>query len=322
MSTVENDLHVDQEHDSDTAVAPFSRRAPRISQADVFRAADELLVQGDRPTIDRVRMRLGRGSPNTINDHLDTWWLKLGARLRDIPGQEFPQLPEPVSQTLLRLWNQALDGARAALQATLAERERGLVERAAAIETAAHELTERERVAAVRTAALEESLALAREQLVAANQRAQALESNAQEREAEYARLRARIQTLETACAQGREKLEAAAATHKAERSQFQERHDAAESHWMLELDRARHDAKETTRDYERQLKELRTQIGSLHDDRDHLRQQLAEARAELKAAGELRAQLERHFQRPQPGTGRPTGGAKSKRPAKRKRPA
>ena len=24
---------------------------------------------------------LGRGSPNTINEHLDAWWLKLGARL-------------------------------------------------------------------------------------------------------------------------------------------------------------------------------------------------------------------------------------------------
>jgi hypothetical protein len=322
MSTPEDDPETGEEVDADSAVAPFVRRAPRISQADVFRAADELLLQGDRPTIDRVRMRLGRGSPNTINDHLDTWWVKLGARLRDIPGQEFPQLPEPVSQTLLHLWNQALDGARAALQAMLAERERGLLERAAAIETAAHELTERERVATVRTAALEESLALACEQLVAANQRAQALESNAQEREAEYVRLRARIQILETACAQGREKLEAAAAAHKAERTHLQERHDAAESHWMREFDHTRHDAKETARDHERQLKELHAQMRSLHDDRDQLRQQLAEARAELKAAGELRAQLAHHFQRPQPGAGRRTGGAKSKPPAKRKRPA
>lgn len=47
---------------------PMTQRAPRISQADVFRAADELLVEGHRPTIDRVRMRLRRGSPNTIHD--------------------------------------------------------------------------------------------------------------------------------------------------------------------------------------------------------------------------------------------------------------
>jgi len=265
-------------------------------------------------------MRLGRGSPNTINDHLDTWWLRLGARLRDIPGQEFPQLPESVSQTLLHLWNQALDGARVALRDSLSERERALVEREVTVETTARELTERERAVALRMAALEESLALAREQLVAANQRAQALEASAQEREADCARLRTQIQTLETACAKTRDKLEAATAAHQSERTQLQARHEAAESHWMLELDRSRHDAKETARDHERQLKDQRMQIGSLHDDRDQLRQQLAAARAELRAAGELRAQLERHFPRSQPGGERRSGGAKSKRPSKRKR--
>jgi len=122
---------------------------------------------------------------------------------------------------------------------------------------------------------LEESLALAREQLVAANQRAQALEVNAQEREAEGARLRERIQ------------LQAAVAVHQSERTQLQERHNAAESHWMLELDRARQDAKESARDHERQLEELRMQIGSLRDNRDELRQQLGEARAEVKVAAE-----------------------------------
>ncbi len=74
----------------------FARRAPRISRVDVFQAADALLVEGHRPTIDRVQMKLGRGSPNTINDHLDVWWTKLGSRLRDLPGQEFPHLPERV----------------------------------------------------------------------------------------------------------------------------------------------------------------------------------------------------------------------------------
>src|SRR6185437_10839822 len=103
-------------------------RAPRISRADVFAAADELLLQGHRPTIDRVRMRLGRGSPNTINDHRDEWWAKLGSRLRDLPGQEFPQLPERVAHTLQQLWNEALDGAQVALQDGLTQREQVIVQ--------------------------------------------------------------------------------------------------------------------------------------------------------------------------------------------------
>jgi len=41
---------------------------------DVDRAADALLREGERPTIERIRARLGRGSPNTINPLLDAWW--------------------------------------------------------------------------------------------------------------------------------------------------------------------------------------------------------------------------------------------------------
>jgi hypothetical protein len=79
-----------EDNETEEIGLPLPQRAPRISQADVFRAADELLIEGHRPTIDRVRMRLGRGSPNTINDHMDLWWTKLGSRLRDLPGGMFP----------------------------------------------------------------------------------------------------------------------------------------------------------------------------------------------------------------------------------------
>src|SRR5882757_7386702 len=120
---------VTEERSNEAIGLPLTQRAPRISQTDVFRAADELLLEGHRPTIDRVRMRLGRGSPNTINDHLDAWWAKLGSRLRDVPGHEFPQLPERVAHALQHLWNEALDGARGALQETLLHREQAIAER-------------------------------------------------------------------------------------------------------------------------------------------------------------------------------------------------
>lgn len=44
-----------------------------ISEQDVFAAADKLLSRGERPTIERVRLQLGRGSPNTVNRLLDGW---------------------------------------------------------------------------------------------------------------------------------------------------------------------------------------------------------------------------------------------------------
>ena len=271
---------------------PFLRRAPRISQADVFRAADELLLEGHRPTIDRVRMRLGRGSPNTINDHLDDWWAKLGSRLRDVPGHEFPQLPERIGRTLQQLWTDALDAAREALQSALHDREQALAQRDLALDERARELDEREHTAMVRTAALEESLALAREQLAAANQRAQALEHSVQVREAEAERLHARIETLEADCSSVRAQLDAANSAHHAERLQLQERYTAAETHWLVEVDRARQHARETAKEYELQMKELRRRTEDLVGAHDRLRQDLLESRAELKTAGAVRQQL------------------------------
>lgn len=277
---------------ANSALAPATR-APRIAQDDVFRAADELLLEGHRPTIDRVRMRLGRGSPNTINEHLDAWWAKLGARLRDLPGQEFPQLPERVSQTLQHLWNEALDGARAALQATLHEREQALLAREEELEFRSRELAEREQALTARASALEESLTLAREQLVQAHERAQASERTGQERDRECQRLRARVEALEGDCVGTRTRLDAATAAHQAERAALTERHASAERHWLLEIDRLRQQAKDAAREHEKDLKELRRRLEVTTSERDDCRQNLLDARAELKAAMAVREQLE-----------------------------
>jgi chromosome segregation ATPase len=269
------------------------RRAARISQADVFAAADALLVMGARPTIDRVRMKLGRGSPNTINDHLDAWWAKLGARLRDLPGQEFPQLPERVAHTLQQLWNEALAGAHETLQTALLEREQSLHQREIALQHATQQLTEREHAITARAAALEESVVLARDQLTAANQRAQTLEKRLQERDVECARLRVRSEVLEVKANEVRGKLDAAVAAHRTERTQVEERHATAESHWLREVDRARQQTKDAAKEYQAQVKELRRRVDALQAERDELRENLLEARADLKTATAVREQLE-----------------------------
>jgi DNA repair exonuclease SbcCD ATPase subunit len=299
MSTVD-DLGIAHADSPDGAVSLFNRRAPRISQADVFQAADALLVQGDRPTIDRVRMRLGRGSPNTINDHLDAWWAKLGARLRDIPGREFPHLPERVAQSLQLLWNEALAGAHATLQATLGERGEALMKREAALGTLEQQLAAREAAAAARTGALEEGLSLARDQLTAANQRAERLETTLQEREADYARVQGRLNEVEATVVTLRTKADAVEGAHRQERARLEERHAVAEGHWLGELDRARQATKAAASEHERQLKGLRARMEDLQSERENLRQQLGNTRAELKAANAVREHLEARIHRTQ----------------------
>ena len=88
-----------------------------ITQSDVSHAADSLLRAGDRPTIEKIRSKLGRGSPNTINPMLDAWWKTLSARL-DAGPQALHRLPESIAHIAEALWMQALEEGkrRAALE--------------------------------------------------------------------------------------------------------------------------------------------------------------------------------------------------------------
>jgi len=271
-------------------------RSPRLSRADVFQAADSVLIAGGRVTIDRVRNHLGRGSPNTIQEHLETWWSKLGSRLRDIPGREFPELPGEVAHALQGLWNTALDSAYAAIDGKAATRDGELTTREAAIAARETQWVEQTEVAAARGAALEESLALAREQLTATNNRADRLETLLQAREAEAERWRTRAEALEAEGRELRSKLDTATEAHQAERDKLNERHTANEARWLVEIDRGRQVAKETAKDHERQLKELRAQLTQIHTQRDELKRDLQEARAELRKAVSLRAQAEKRL--------------------------
>ena len=45
--------------------------------------AERLLAEGKRPTIERVRLKMGRGSPNTVSPMLERWFVTLGERLVD-----------------------------------------------------------------------------------------------------------------------------------------------------------------------------------------------------------------------------------------------
>jgi DNA repair exonuclease SbcCD ATPase subunit len=262
-------------------------RSARLSRADVFQAADAVLLAGGRVTIDRVRNHLGRGSPNTIQEHLESWWSGLGARLRDIPGREFPELPDEVANALQGLWNTALDRAYAAIDGKAATRDAELTTREAAIAARESQWVEQTEAAAARGAALEESLALAR---------ADRLETLLQTRETDIDRLRTHAESLETESRELRIKLDAATEAHQAERAKLDERHAANEARWLVEIDRGRQAAKETAKDHERQLKELRAQIAQLQSQRDDLKRDLQESRTELRTAVSLRAQAEKRL--------------------------
>lgn len=139
-----------------------------INEKDVWTACDALLLAGERPTIERVRQRIGRGSPNTVSPLLDAWFKGLGARIAD-PGAfvAAPDVPEPVQQAAKHFWEAALaatrrdfderlrDGMAAAVANVEAEKERtGHAESAAY--TAAAKLARAEGDLAERAAQLDQ----------------------------------------------------------------------------------------------------------------------------------------------------------------------
>ena len=102
--------------ESSTPAPRYGAPSRGISGRDVELAADACLREGERPTIEKIRERIGRGSPNTINPLLDSWWKRLAARL-DAGPAALHRLPESVAHVAEALWMQALeDGRRRAEQ--------------------------------------------------------------------------------------------------------------------------------------------------------------------------------------------------------------
>lgn len=178
-----------------------------ITESDVFKACDSLLLAGARPTIERVRLKLGRGSPNTVSPMLETWFKHLGTRIKDPGAFSAPAVvAEPVFQAAQHFWEVAQAEARRELDDRVreglatavanveAEKERATVAEAAAFSAnakAAHLQAEldrlRERLDAERSAhaATAATLDAARQQLEERTSRLRAVEADIAKRESD-----------------------------------------------------------------------------------------------------------------------------------------
>jgi hypothetical protein len=122
---------------------PFGFPSRGVTQCDVSYAADSLLREGFRPTIEKIRAKIGKGSPNTINPLLDAWWKTLSARLDSGPAA-LHRLPESVAHVAEALWLQALDEGRRRARTELKSSERIAETKEQNLEVRSHVLTLRE----------------------------------------------------------------------------------------------------------------------------------------------------------------------------------
>ena len=169
-----------------------------ITENDVWTASDALLLEGARPTIERVRQKIGRGSPNTVSPYLDTWFRHLGGRIKD-PGafSALPALPDPVQQAAQHFWDIAFaqtrldfderlkEGMAAAVANVEAEKAHAAQAEAAAFEALA-------RANKLRADLAERTAALESEALAHAATAAHLLDARQQ-----VAELKLRIETIE-----------------------------------------------------------------------------------------------------------------------------
>ena len=166
-----------------------SHRQTGVNAVDVAMAADALLRQGLRPTIERVRAHLGRGSPNTINPLLDQWWKGLALRLSGGPDL-LERIPAPAFHVLEALWVKLHMAARDRAAQELAR------ERDDAI-SGAESLEIRSQVLSLREGELNERLRRQEDRIRGLEEQLQSASLNLRRAEAERASALSRARTLE-----------------------------------------------------------------------------------------------------------------------------
>ena len=236
-----------------------------ITETDVWQAADALLLEGARPTIERVRQKVGRGSPNTVSPYLDTWFKKLGARIKDpMAFSAPPAIPDPVHQAALHFWDAALATARAQLVSEL-EAQRATLddEQRAATEARAAVAAERERLAAHAQAREEVAHAL-RAQLADSTRQLDDARSLSRSQADDLASARDAVTRLTTECRALRAQLDSQRAVHEKDRADIEARAAAHEKRWTMEVDRAREAAKAVQAQFARLEKDSGARIEKL----------------------------------------------------------
>lgn len=216
-----------------------------VQQAEVSGAADALLAQGQRPTVERVRRQLGRGSPNTVGPMLETWFAGLAPRLGVLSHEaDSSGTPMDVRDAMDTLWRLALETARKAAQAALG---------------AEHDLlrAQQDQLSEERNALARESAALAERDTLrnAALARAQGqadelalqlrdMQTALQQRDGELGSVRVSLARAIEAKDAAHQEHQISIQTLDAERRRQEERFTATERRHLEEVDRARQETK------------------------------------------------------------------------------
>ena len=261
-----------------------------ISEIDVWNSCDALLLEGARPTIERVRQKIGSGSPNTVSAFLETWFKHLGGRIKD-PGafSAPPGIPDPIVQAAKHFWEVATAQSRLDFDQRLRD---GLASAVANVEA------EKDKAVQASAAAFEATAKATKLHAELAEQ-AQLLDTALQELAAD----RARLEEVRTSLSGAVERFQAQEAKTAIELSDLRQqldaavqRADAADRRVAMELERertARAKAERLAESLQKSLdasrdasavagEQARRHLDAARDREEALKAQLATAAAEL----------------------------------------
>ncbi|ABM37299.1 DNA-binding protein [Polaromonas naphthalenivorans] len=261
-----------------------SKSTKGVQQEDVWTAADSLIADGLRPTIERVRQKIGRGSPNTVSPMLETWFSTLAARLGvNALQDEAAGVPKALQQAMANLWEMALSNGREEAELQIAQARADLAQAKDALQVRESELVQQERVRAAKHQALEEMLRAAENKAEEALERLSQAQALTSRREVEIEGLRGRINVIESERDSERRRIDEDTVRYAKERQRHEERAQATQHKLLEEIDRARQEAKKIHGD---------AQISEKRFEAQHslLQQKLRLHETDLAKAQELRS--------------------------------
>lgn len=278
------------------------RGARGVQMEEVWAAADAVLGLGERPTIERVRQQLGRGSPNTVGPMLDSWYGSLAGRLRgpaemeDRGAESESALPAPVLRAARAMWGRAmqLSDEQAAAQFTQARAELG--EQAEALSLAKHELEREQQRLADRSEAYTVAMEARDAQIAELERQAQELQQQLLTCQQMRDSASSEVTQLRQASDSDRQRQQASEAEHQTERMRLEERAQSQERRLNAEVDRARQESKRLALHLESETRkaaralanalervgELDTHVTTLQVEKAALSQELQSAREQI----------------------------------------
>ena len=221
----------------------FSSRG--IQQEDVWLAADSLIADGLRPTIERVRQKIGRGSPNTVSPMLESWFATLASRLGVNNNKDAPDnLPKVLQQALESAWEVALSKGREASALEIVQIQDTLKQATVALSKRQTEFDQMERVRVVKHQALQESVDSAKSIADDALSRLSETQRLVSRREKEIHDLQDKLVAVETAWNGDKYRNQEMTAEYLQERNKVEERAQSMQHRLLEEIDRARQETK------------------------------------------------------------------------------